>query len=206
MLTIHGRINSINVQKVVLACEELGLAYDRHDAGGAFGIVKTPEYVAMNPNSLVPVLVDDGLVLWESNAIVRYLAAKYGDGALWPKDPGGRALSDRWMDWAAFSFYPKFDAAFKHSVRLPPEQRDPAAIGPSVAATEPVLDILEAELSGKAFLAGDRPTIGDIGLLPGVFRWLNMPVDRKRRPNTEAWAARLAARPGYGRALILPIT
>jgi glutathione S-transferase len=206
MLTIHGRINSINVQKVVLACEELGLAYDRHDAGGAFGIVKTPEYVAMNPNSLVPVLVDDGLVLWESNAIVRYLAAKYGDGTLSPKDPGQRALSDRWADWGSFSLYPKYHQAFWHSVRTPPEARDQAVIDASVAATEPVLDILEAELAGKTFLAGDRPTIGDVSLVPGVFRWLHMPVTRKPRPNCEAWTARLAARPGYGKALMLPIT
>jgi glutathione S-transferase len=206
MLTIHGRINSSNVQKVVLACEELGLTYERHDAGGAFGVVRTPAYMAMNPNSLVPVLIDSDLVLWESNAIVRYLAAKYGEGTLWPMDPGQRALSDRWMDWAATFLYPRFNAAFQHAVRFPPEKRDPSQIGPSVAATEPALDILEAELAGKAFLAGDRPTIGDIGLLPFVYRWLHMPIARKPRPNCESWSARLAARPGYDKALFLPIT
>jgi glutathione S-transferase len=206
MLTIHGRINSINVQKVVLACEELGLAYQRHDAGGAFGVVKTPEYMAMNPNSLVPVLVDGALVLWESNVIVRYLAAKYGDGTLWPKDPGQRALSERWMDWGAFTLYPKYHQAFWNMVRTPPEKRDMAAVVASLAATEPVMDILEAELAGKAFLAGARPTVGDIGLVPGVFRWLNMPVERKARPNCEAWVGRLTSRPGYGKALMLPVT
>jgi glutathione S-transferase len=206
MLTIHGRINSINVQKVVLACEELGLAYERHDAGGAFGIVKTPSYIAMNPNSLVPVLVDDGLVLWESNVIVRYLAAKYGDGTLWPRDPGLRALSDRWGDWGAFTLYPKYHQAFWHAVRTAPEARDQAVIDASVAATEPAMDVIEAELAGKTYLAGDRPTIGDVCLVPGVYRWLHMPVQRKPRPHCEAWAARLAARPGYGKALMLPIT
>jgi glutathione S-transferase len=206
MLTIHGRINSINVQKVVLACEELGLTYERLDAGGAFGIVKTPEYMAMNPNSLVPVLVDGDLVLWESNVIVRYLAAKYGDGTLWPKDPGQRALSERWMDWGAFTLYPKYHQAFWNMVRTPPEKRDMAAVEVSLAATEPVMDILEAELAGKTFLVGARPTIGDIGLVPGVFRWLNMPVQRKPRPNCEAWVARLTSRPGYGKALMLPVT
>ncbi len=133
MLTIHGRINSINVQKVALACEELGLAYERHDAGGAFGVVGTPEYRAMNPNGLVPVLIDDGLVLWESNAIVRYLAAKHGAGSLWPTDPGVRALSDRWMDWGSFTLYPKYHQAFWHSVRMPAEKRDQAVIDASVA-------------------------------------------------------------------------
>jgi glutathione S-transferase len=206
MLTIHGRINSINVQKVVLACEELGLAYERLDAGGAFGIVKTPEYMAMNPNGLVPVLVDGDLVLWESNVIVRYLAAKYGDGTLWPKDPGQRALSERWMDWGAFTLYPKYHAAFWNMVRTPPEKRDMAAVEASLAATEPVMDILEAELAGKAFLAGARPTIGDIGLVPGVFRWLNMPISRKPRPNCEAWVEHLTSRPGYDKALMLPVT
>jgi glutathione S-transferase len=206
MLTIHGRINSINVQKAVLACEELKLPYVRHDAGGAFGIVQTPEYKAMNPNSLVPVLIDGDLVLWESNAIVRYLAAKYGEGTLWPKDPGQRALSDRWMDWHSIGFYPKMHQAFWGLVRTPPEQRDHAAIEASIAATEPALDILEAELTGKTFLCGDQVTIGDIALLPGIFRWLHMPVTRKPRPVAEAWAARLAGRPGYGNALKLPIT
>jgi glutathione S-transferase len=206
MLTIHGRINSINVQKVVLACEELKLPYVRHDAGGAFGIVQTPEYKTMNPNALVPVLVDGDLVLWESNVIVRYLAAKYGAGTLWPTDPAARALSDRWMDWNSISFYPKLHMAFWGLVRTPPEQRDHAAIEASIVATEPALDILEAELKGKMFLVGDQPTIGDIALVPCVFRWLNMPVKRKPRPVAEAWSARLAARPGYSNALKLPIT
>jgi glutathione S-transferase len=206
MLTIHGRINSINVQKVVLACEELSLAYQRIDAGGAFGVVGTAEFRAMNPNGLVPVLVDGGVVLWESNAIVRYLAAKHGVGGLWPEDHAARARSDRWMDWGAFTLYRRYHQAFWQSVRTPPENRDQAAIDASVAETEPAVDILEAELEGRAFLEGDRPTIGDIGLVPSVFRWLNMPVQRRPRPNCEAWVARLAARPGYDRALMLPIT
>jgi glutathione S-transferase len=206
MLTIHGRINSINVQKVVLACEELKLAYTRHDAGGAFGIVQTPAYKTMNPNSLVPVLVDGDLVLWESNVIVRYLAAKHGSGTLWPLDPGQRALSERWMDWAAFTLYPKYHQAFWQSVRTPADKRDQSAIDASVAATEPVMDILEAELSTREYLVGDGPTIGDIGLLPSIFRWLHMPVARQARPHCEAWVARLAARAGYGEALKLPIT
>jgi glutathione S-transferase len=211
MLTIHGRINSINVQKVALACEELKLPYKRIDAGGAFGIVQTAEYKAMNPNGLVPVLVDDGFVLWESNTIVRYLAAKYGEGTFWQTDPAARALSDRWMDWASVSFYPKLHSAFWGLVRTPPDKRDHAAIEASIDATDQALDILEAELDsklsdGKLFLAGHTPTIGDIALVPAIFRWLNMPVQRKPKPHTEAWCARMANRPGYGNALILPIT
>jgi len=206
MLTIHGRINSVNVQKVVLACEELRLPYTRHDAGGAFGLVQTPEYKAMNPNSLVPVLIDGDLVLWESNAIVRYLAAEYGAGSLWPLDAKQRALSDRWMDWASFTLYPAYHQAFWGLIRTPPEKRDRAAIEASIAKTHPLLALLDRELEGKVYLAGDRPTIGDLGLLPSVFRWLNMPVERPRAPNVEAWTERLAARTGYENALKLPIT
>ncbi len=206
MLTIHGRINSINVQKAILACEELGLAYRRLDAGGAFGIVKTPEYLAMNPNGLVPVLADGDMVLWESNAIVRYLAAKHGAGTLWPIDPATRAQSDKWMDWASFSLAPKMHAAFWGLVRTAPEKRDHAAIDASIAATEPAMDILETALAGRSFISGgDGPTIGDIALAPSVFRWLHMPVQRKARPASNAWIARLLAREGYRKALCLPI-
>ena len=206
MLTIHGRINSINVQKVVLACEELRLPYERRDAGGAFGLVQTDAFKAMNPNSLVPVLVDGDFVLWESNAIVRYLAAAHGEGGLWPTDPRQRALSDRWMDWAAFSLYPAYAAAFMGLIRTKPEKRDPAAIAASIEKTHPLIAILDRELSGKSFLAGDRPTIGDIGLVPSIFRWFNMPVERPAAPNLEAWLQRLVSRPGYGHALRLPVT
>ena len=206
MLTIHGRISSVNVQKVVLACEELRLPYDRRDAGGAFGIVNTPEYRAMNPNGLVPVLIDGDCVLWESNAIVRYLGAAYGAGTLWPLDPKARALSDRWMDWASFTFYAAYAPAFMGLIRTPPEKRDAAAIEASIARTHPVVAILDRELEGRTFLLGDRPTIGDLGVLPSAFRWLNMPVERPPAPNVEAWVERLAARTGYGNALRLPVT
>jgi glutathione S-transferase len=206
MLIIHGRINSINVQKVVLACEELRLPYVRHDAGGVFGKVKEPAYLAMNPNGLVPVLIDGDFVLWESNTIVRYLAAQYGAGTLWPTAPKQRALSDRWMDWQAFSFYAAYAPAFMGLVRTAPEKCDTAAIEASIAKTHPLMAMLDAELKGKIFLAGDRPTIGDIALAPTIFRWLNMPIARPPAPHVEAWIARLAGRLGYGNALVLPIT
>jgi glutathione S-transferase len=206
MLTIYGRINSINVQKVVLACEELQLPYQRIDAGGAFGIVQTPAFKALNPNSLVPVLIDGDLTLWESNTIVRYLAAKYGDGSLWPTDHAQRAMSDRWMDWQCTAFNGAYAKAFMGLIRTPPEHRNMADIEASVAATHTMMALLEAELTSKEFLVGDRPTMGDIATLPIIFRWLNMPVKRPDAPNVEAWVARLAGRPGYGNALTLPVT
>jgi glutathione S-transferase len=206
MLTIHGRLNSINVQKVVLACEEMGIPYVRHDAGGAFGIVKTDAYKAMNPNSLVPVIVDDDFVLWESNAIVRYLASKFGQGTVYPDDLRQRALSDRWMDWQCFSFYNAYAAAFRGLIRTPEAERDLKAIDASIAATHPQMAILEATLAGKTYLAGSRPTIGDIALVPTIYRWLNMPVQRPAAPHTEAWVGCCVARPRWGKALLLPIT
>jgi glutathione S-transferase len=190
----------------VLACEELRLPYRRHDAGGAFGGVDTPEFRHMNPNGLVPVLIDGDFVLWESNAIVRYLGAEYGAGSVWPLDAKDRALSDRWMDWASFSLYPAYAAAFVGLVRTPPEKRDRAAIEASIAKTHPVIAVLDRELEGRTYLVGDRPTIGDIAVLPSVFRWLNMPVERPAAPNVEAWCERLAERTGYDNALKLPVT
>ena len=206
MLTIWGRTSSINVQKVVLACEELKLPYVRHDAGGAFGIVQTAEYKAMNPNSLVPVMVDGDLVLWESNAIIRYLAAKHGAGTLWPTDPAARALSDRWMDWQTTNLSVKMHAAFWGLIRTAPDKQDAAAIAASAAATEASMAILDAALAGKAFIAADHVTMGDIALLAAAFRWLNLPLQRQSRPHVEAWVARMMARPGYGKALMLPVT
>jgi glutathione S-transferase len=206
MLAIHGRINSINVQKVVLACEELKLPYVRHDAGGAFGIVQTAVYKAMNPNSLVPVLVDGDLVLWESNAIVRYLAAKHGEGTLWPTDPAARALSDRWMDWQTTNLSVKMHGAFWGLIRTAPDKQDAVAIAASAAATEASMAILDAALAGRTFIAADHVTMGDIPLLAATFRWFNLPLARESRPHVEAWFARMMARPGYGKALMLPVT
>ncbi len=206
MLTIWGRMNSLNVQKAVWAAEEVGLAYTRHDAGGAFGVVDTPAYRAMNPNGLVPVIDDDGFILWESNAIVRYFAARHGAGRLWPNDPAQRALSDRWMDWQCTAFYPAYHIAFHGTVRTPPEKRDPAAIAASVAKTEPLAELLDTHLARNAYLGGDMFSIGDIAVGPAVHRWLNMPVQRKPRPHLEAWHRRVTARPSAACFASLPVT
>jgi glutathione S-transferase len=206
MLTIWGRMNSINVQKVVWAAEELGRAFVRHDAGMAFGVVNTPEYRAMNPNGLVPVIEDDGFVLWESNAIVRYLAAKYGEGRVWPTDPAARALSDRWMDWQATTFYPAYAPAFMGLVRTPADKRDPAAIEASRVKTESILGVLDDHLAANAHLGGEAFGIGDLALGPTVHRWLNMPVARTPRPHLEAWHQRITARPSAACFRDLPVT
>ncbi len=138
MLVIWGRINSVNVQKVLLCCEELGIEYRRIDAGGPFGVVDTPEYRRRNPNGLVPTIDDDGFVLWESNAIVRYLAEKHR-GSLWPADPHVRAVADQWMDWTNTTYWPALRTGFLGLVRTPPAERNATAIAESLRKTAEIL-------------------------------------------------------------------
>ncbi|MCM2326398.1 MAG: glutathione S-transferase [Lysobacter sp.] len=205
-LRIWGRISSVNVQKVVWTADELGLAYERADAGGAFGVVATPEYRRMNPNGLVPVIEDGGFVLWESNAIVRYLAAKHAPGTLWPDDLRRRADADRWMDWQATTFTPAMRDAFWQLVRVPAEKRDAAAIDASRLASEKAAAVLDAHLAGRAFVAGEAFSPADIVLGCAAHRWLNLPLAREPRPEMERWYASLRARPGAAQVLSTPVT
>lgn len=206
MLKIWGRINSINVQKVVWAAGEVGQPFERIDAGMAYGVVDTLEYRAKNPNGLVPCLEDGDLVLWESNAIVRYLAAQYAPGTLWPTDPKVRAQADKWMDWQATSFYAAMHPAFMGLVRTPPEKRDQAAIEASIVKFEAAMAILDAQLAKSAFAAGASFGMADIALGVVAHRWLNMPVTRKPAPNVARWYGMIAARPAAEPALPLPVT
>lgn len=206
MRKLWGRLNSINVQKVVWCLAALGLDHERVDAGGAFGVVGTPEFGRLNPNRLVPVLEEDGLVLWESNAIVRYLAARYGAGTLWPEDPGRRALCDRWMDWQATQFTPIFGPAFMGLVRTEPARRDMAAISQSVAKGEECAAILDAHLAAARFVGGDGFTMGDICVGCAAHRWLNLPCERRPRPHLERWYAAIRDRPAAASVLTLPLS
>jgi glutathione S-transferase len=211
MLIIHGRISSINVQKVVFAAGELGLAYERREAGGAFGRVDSPEYRAMNPNGKVPVIEEDGFILWESNAIVRYLAAGQGAGSLWPEAPRARADADRWMDWQATEATPAMRNVFWQIVRTKPEARDQASIATSLRQSETMMALLDRQLAGRPFVTGAAFTVADIALGPLAHRWLNLPLAeaglaRAPRPNIERWYAGLRSRPAASPAMPLPIT
>jgi glutathione S-transferase len=197
MLKIWGRNTSINVQKVLWCADELGLAYERTDVGGAFGGNDKPEYLAMNPNGLVPTIEDEGLVLWESNSIVRYLAAKHGAGGLWPADPAARGLADRWMDWQLTTISEDMRTVFWGLIRTPPEKRDLAAIEKSRQSLCGLWSRLDRHLAGNAYVGGDRFTIGDIPVGCFAYRWLNLPLERNRLPNLEAWYGRLSTRPAY---------
>ena len=206
MLKLWGRLNSVNVQKVVWALDEIGLAYDRIDAGTPFGVNDTPDFLRMNPNGLVPVIEDDGFVLWESNAVVRYLAARYAEGSLLPADLRVRADADRWMDWQATTFLPAVGPAFMNLVRTPEEKRDAKAIESSRERGERAAAILDARLADRAFLAGEAFTMGDIPVGCVLHRWMHLPVERERRPNLEAYYERLRGRAATGQVFTLPLT
>ncbi len=195
MLRILGRITSINVQKVVWCCDELGLAYERVDVGGKFGGNDTPEYLARNPNGYVPVIEEDGFVLYESNPIVRYLAAREPAGELWPEDLRERADADRWMEWQSNTFTPATRDAFWQLVRTPADKRDAAAIEASRVKSEKCAAILDAHLAKRRYLTGERFTVADIVVGCGVHRWLNLPLERAARANLERYYAELKARP-----------
>ena len=205
MLTIWGRVNSVNVKKVLWAADELGLKYERIDAGMQFGVTKTPEYRRMNPNSLVPTIDDDGFVLWESHTIVRYLAAKHGAGTLWPSDLRVRADAERWMDWA-FTFQNAMRDVFWGLVRTPPEKRDAKAIEAGAKRSAELIQVLEPFLEGRPFVAGERFTMGDIPIGCEVQRWMRVPIERPRAPNVEAWFERLRARPAFLRVVDVALT
>ena len=204
MLKIWGRVSSVNVQKVVWCADEMGLAYERIDCGGKFGKNDTPEYLAMNPNGLVPVIEEDGFVLYESNAIVRYLAAR--SQTLFPGDPRRRADIDRWMEWQSTGFTPAMWAAFWQLIRTPEAQRDMAAVEGSRAKSEKHAAILDAHLAKRRYLAGDTFTAADIVVGCAAHRWLNLPVRRESRPHLERWYGELKARPASRQVTAQPLT
>jgi len=196
ILRIWGRINSINVQKVVWCVDELGIPYERIDAGGAFGKTKSPEYLAMNPNSMVPVIEDDGFVMYESNAIVRYLCAKYPEKGFWPAELRARADVDRWMEWLSNTLVPATREAFWQLIRVAPAQRDAAAIEKSREGSEHLFAILDAHLANSRYMTTHGFTAADIVTGCAAHRWLNLPLERRPLPNIERWYAELKSRPG----------
>lgn len=203
MRKLWGRLTSVNVQKAVWALDEAGLAYERIDAGGAHGVVHDPAYRAMNPNGLVPTLEENGFVLWESNAILRYVAAM-APSLTPPADPRARAHIEQWLDWQATSFTPAMRDAFWQLYRS--ANPDRAVIDASVKRTEAFAAILDAHLTGRDYAIGGGFSIADIALGCAAHRWLNLPAERIERPALRRWYDRLAARPGAARALGEPIS
>jgi len=206
MLKIWGRTNSINAQKVLWALNELKVPYERIDAGMQFGVVNEPFYRRMNPNGRVPTIDDDGFVLWESNAIVRYLSAKHGAGTLWPSDPKQRADSDRWMDWASTTIGPPITPVFWGLVRTPTEKRDGKAIEEGTKKLNAVFEVLEQSLDARDYVAGAAFTMGDIPVGVYVYRWSALPIDRPSLPRVEAYYRRLQQRTPFKQHVMMPLS
>ena len=205
MLKIWGRKNSSNVRKALWCAEELGLAYEALDAGGAFGVVDTPQYRALNPNGRIPMIEDDGFVLWESNAIVRYLCARHSAGKLYPEELPARFVAEQWMDWQQTTLNPAGRDAFIQWIRTPAAQRSSALISASVAATEPLLDLLEQHLARSPFMAGEHFTMADIPIGCEMHRWWGLPQERPARPALERWYRTVSTRPGARGVLDQPL-
>ena len=207
MLKVWGRKNSSNVRKVLWCAEELALPYEREEAGGAFGVVDSPQYRALNPNGRVPMIEDGDFVLWESNAIVRYLAARYGSDTSWyQRDVCVRAQADKWMDWTTSTFAGPFRDLFWGMLRTPAEQQDWVLINGASKTCAELLSIVDQALSEKPYLSGDEIGMGDIPLGSFIYAWFEMPIERPSMPNLEAWYERLKLRPCYRGAVMTALT
>jgi len=207
-LKIWGRANSVNVQKVLWCLAELELAYERIDAGMAFGRNHDPDYLAMNPNGRVPTLVDGDFVLWESNSVMRYLAMAYGKGSkIYPEGARRRAGVDRWLDWTLSTVQPVDRPVFWSLVRTPPAQRDMVAIQKDVDAEAVVWKIADAQLASRRFVEGDDFTLADIAIGAYARRWLGVEgVSKPRLPNLDRWFAQFAERPGFQKFIAPPMS
>lgn len=198
MLQILGRTSSINVRKIQWLCEEIGVPYEREDWGAGFRSTREPAFLALNPNALVPVIKDGDFVLWESNTICRYLAAKHGRDDLLPIEFKARALVERWMDWMTTELTFAARYAVVALVRRNPAFNDPAQIAQSIAAWNQQMAILEGQFAATGgHVAGSAFTLADIPVGLAVHRWLHAPIERTDYPAIAAYYARLRQRPAF---------
>ena len=197
MLKLWGRNSSSNVEKITWACEEMGLDYDHAEVGGKFGGLNEDSYRAMNPNMLVPAIEDDGFMLWESNAILRYLAETYGQDTLWIGDTKTRAVADQWMDWCQTVVRPTMLPIVFGLIVPPPEQRNPEMMEMELRTAEIVWGIFNDFLEGRDFVAGERFTMGDIPPAVMAYRWFWADINHPKLEPLEAWFARMRERPGF---------
>ncbi|MBI1187588.1 MAG: glutathione S-transferase [Alphaproteobacteria bacterium] len=198
MLTIYGRRSSSNVQKVMWLVAELGLAHEHVALGGDHGGLAEPAFRALNPHGLIPTIRDGDVVVWESHAILRYIAAQYGPDAFWPESPAARSSVDRWMDWAQTTWQPSFvDGVFWGMYRTPAAQRNNDAVSRAIEACAAHMRQLDAALADRPYLAGDNLTLADIPLGATLYRYFNLEIARPNVPYVEAWRQRLEARPAY---------
>jgi glutathione S-transferase len=203
-ITVWGRRCSFNVQKVLWTLDELGLSYRHIDAGGAFGGLDEPAFRTMNPHGTVPVLKDGEHAIWESNTILRYLAARYGVGTLWDEDPARRSLTDHWIDWSASGLQPSFLRLFWGYYRTPAEQRNEGLIGTHRKECSKHFRALDARLAQQAYLAGQQFSLADIAAGTCLHRYFNMGLAVDRPAHVLAWWARLQQREAFGKNVARP--
>lgn len=205
MLRVWGRRNSLNVQKVMWLLGELGVEHEHVPAGGSFQRLSEPQFAALNPNRLVPVTEDERGAVWESHAILRYLAARHGRPDWWSDDPFERSLADRWMDWCQSVWQPAFiGGVFWGYWRTPEAERDLVAIERAVEECARLIGLLDEALAGRPFLAGERLSLADIPVGTSMYRYFELPIRRPRVPHVEAWRARLRERAAYRTHVEIP--
>ena len=205
MVKIWGRCSSFNVQKVLWLAGELGLPFENIPVGGRFGGLDDPAFLAMNPHGRIPVLEDGALAVWESHAILRYLAARHGAGAFWADDPAARSAIDGWMDWAQTALLPDFlGGVFWGFYRTPPARRNEPAIAASLARCAGHFGLIERLLEGRPFLLGEALTLADIPIGSALYRWFELDIHRPKLPNLQAWYERLQDRPAYREHVMVP--
>ncbi len=198
MLRILGRATSINVRKVLWACVEIGIPFEREDWGAGFKSTDTPEFLAMNPNGMIPVIEDGDFTLWESNTIIRYLATCYGMAALYPPEAGARARVDQWIDWQASELNRSWSYAFMSLVRQSPSHQDAEALAAGCADWSGRMRILDRQLASTgAYVAGERFSLADIPIGLSVNRWFETPFEQPHLPAVKDYYERLSSRPGF---------
>jgi glutathione S-transferase len=198
MLKVWGRRNSQNVQKVMWLIGELGLAHEHTSAGGKYGGLDTEAFRAMNPHGRVPVIKDGDVVVWESQAILRYLAATYSVGRFWPEAPKDRAMIDAWMDWSQSTLQPAFlGGIFMGYFRTPEPRRNWEAINQAVEVVGQLFQLLDRQLEGKKFLLGEELTLADIPVACNFYRYFEIDLPKPDMPNVTAYYERLKMRPAY---------
>jgi glutathione S-transferase len=206
MIELWGRKNSYNVQKVLWTLDELNIEYKHQDVGSQVGDLETPEFLQLNPRARIPVLVDDGSVVWESNTIVRYLCAAYGKNLLWPGEPVKRSFADRWMDWELATLQPDFMGLFWGFYRKPQKKRDSGQIERSKLRCEQHFAMLDNHLKHHDYLAGETFSMGDIPVATSLYRYFGMGMAVEKPANLMAWYQRLSARRAFQQIIMTPFT
>ncbi len=205
MIKVLGRKTSSNVQNVLLALTETGTPFEREDIGGEFGGNDTPEYLAMNPNGLVPVVIDGDHIQYESCSCIRYIGAKYGADPFYPADPAKRGDADKWMDWHLSTVSAAIRPVFWGLIRTPEADRDMDAIRAAAVHLGKTLDILDRHLADRDYVNGDALSIADLPLGIITYRWFAMDIDRPDQPNLKAWFDRLSTRESFKTHVLHPL-